>query len=90
MDANPYLEPEYFIQRQFNQGMKRLSGRFKQVWENQNGVCHHCGMPMDIRDDKKEIFFKVPKSESGKDDAWNMAYVHHHCQLLYTERRSKG
>jgi RNA-directed DNA polymerase len=37
MDANPYLEPEYFIQRQFNHGMKRLSGRFKQIWKNQNG-----------------------------------------------------
>jgi RNA-directed DNA polymerase len=88
MDANPYLEPEYFIQRQFNHGMKRLSGRFKQVWKNQNGCCYHCGQPIDIGDGK-DIFFKIPISKGGKDEVSNMAYVHNHCQLLYTERRSK-
>jgi RNA-directed DNA polymerase len=88
MDANPYLETEYFIQRQFNHGMKRLSGRFKQVWKNQNGCCHHCGLPMDTSDER-EIFFKVPKSVGGKDEVRNMAYVHSYCQFLYTERRSK-
>jgi len=88
MDANPYLEPEYFIQRQFNHGMKRLSGRFKLIWKNQNGCCYHCGLPMDISDER-EIFFKTPKSEGGKDEVRNMAYVHSHCQFLYTERRSK-
>ena len=88
MDANPYLEPEYFTQRQFDHGMKRLSGRFKQVWKNQKGCCYHCGLPMDTSDER-EIFFKVPKSEGGKDEVRNMAYVHKHCQFLYTERRSK-
>jgi RNA-directed DNA polymerase len=88
MDANPYLEPEYFIQRQFNHGMKRLSGRFKQIWKNQNGCCYHCGQPMDISDER-EIFFKTPKSAGGKDEVRNMAYVHSYCQFLYTERRSK-
>lgn len=88
MDANPYLEPEYFIQRQFDHGMKRLSGRFKQIWKSQNGCCFHCGLPMDTSDER-EIFFKVPKSEGGVDEARNMAYVHSYCQLLYTERRSK-
>lgn len=88
MDANPYLEPEYFIKRQFNHGMKRLSGRFKQIWRNQNGCCYHCGLPMDISDER-EIFFKVPKSEGGKDEVRNMAYVHSHCQFLFTERCSK-
>lgn len=39
--------------------------------------------------DEREIFFKVPKSEGGVDEARNMAYVHSYCQLLYTERRSK-
>jgi len=88
MDANPYLEPEYFIQRQFDHGMKRLSGNFKQVWKNQNGCCFHCGLPMGIGDEK-EIFLKIPKSKGGKEVVTNMAYVHNHCQLLYTERCSK-
>ena len=88
MDANPYIDTQYFIDRKFEHGMKRLSGRFKIVWKNQNGCCYHCGMPMEISDNR-EIFFKVSKSEGGLDEVRNMAYVHSHCQSLYTERRSK-
>lgn len=88
MDANPYFDTQYFIDRKFEHGMKRLSGRFKHVWKNQKGCCYHCGMPMEISDER-EIFFKVPKSSGGKDEVPNMAYVHKHCQVLYLERRSK-
>lgn len=88
MDANPYFDTQYFIDRKFEHGMKRLSGRFKLIWKNQNGCCYHCGMPMEINDDR-EIFFKVPKSAGGKDEVPNMAYVHKHCQQIYLECRSK-
>lgn len=84
MEANPYLDTEYFIKRKFEQGMKRLSGRFKLIWKNQNGCCYHCGMPMEISDDR-EIFFKVAKSMGGKDEVPNMAYVHKSCNQLFTE-----
>ncbi len=89
MDANPYLEAEYFAHRKFQRGMKRLSGRFKKVWRNQNGCCYHCGLPMDISDER-EIFYKIPKSMGGKDEVQNMAYVHRHCQSIYLERRAKA
>ena len=89
IDANPYFDTQYFIDRKFEHGMKRLSGRFKLVWKNQNGCCYHWGMPMEISDDR-EVFFKVPKSMGGKDEVRNMAYVHKHCQQIYLERcRSK-
>jgi RNA-directed DNA polymerase len=88
IDANPYFDTQYFIDRKFNHGMKRLSGRFKLVWKNQNGCCYHCDMPMEISDDR-EIFFKVPKSLGGKDEVPNMAYVHKHCNQIYLESRSK-
>ena len=32
--ANPFLDTEYFKERKFNQGMKKLSGRFKLIWKN--------------------------------------------------------
>lgn len=85
---NPYIDTEYFIQRKFNQGMARLSGRFKLIWKNQDGRCYHCGMPLSINDDR-EIFFKIPKSEGGKDIVSNMAYVHAECQRIYVESHSK-
>ncbi|MDD2586853.1 MAG: group II intron reverse transcriptase/maturase [Syntrophomonadaceae bacterium] len=88
MDATPYFDTQYFTDRKFNHGMKRLSGRFRLVWKNQNGCCYHCELPMEISDER-EIFFKVPKSYGGKDEVPNMAYVHKHCQQLYLERRSK-
>ena len=89
MDANPYFDTQYFMDRKFQQGMKRLSGRFKQVWKNQRGCCYHCGLPMDISDER-EIFFKVPKAMGGKDEVRNMAYVHRHCQQIFLERRAKA
>ena len=74
MEANPYLDTEYFTYRKFQHGMKQLSGRFKKVWRNQNGCCYHCGQPMEISDER-EIFYKVPKSMGGKDEVRDMAYV---------------
>lgn len=89
MVANPYFDTQYFNDRKFQHGMKRLSGRFKQVWKNQKGCCYHCGLPMDISDER-EIFFKVPKAMGGKDEVRNMAYVHKYCQIIFLERRAKA
>lgn len=88
MDANPYFDTQYFFDRKFEHGMKRLSGRFQLIWKNQNGCCYHCGMPMEISDNR-EIFFKVPKFMGGKDEVQNMVYVHKSCQQIYLECRSK-
>lgn len=87
-NANPFLDTEYFAQRKFNNGMKRLSGRFKLIWKKQQGRCFHCGMPMEIGEDR-EIFFKTPKTLGGLEQVDNMAYVHNYCQRLFTEGRSK-
>ena len=89
MSANPYLDSEYFIQRKIQNGMKRLSGRFKKIWRNQNGCCYHCGQPMEISDER-EIFYKIPKSMGGKDDVPNMAYVHKYCQSVFLERCARA
>lgn len=89
LEEHPYLDSEYFIQRKFQNGMKRLSGRFKKIWRNQNGCCYHCGQPMEISDER-EIFYKIPKSMGGKDDVPNMAYVHKYCQSVFLERRAKA
>ena len=88
INANPYFDTQYFLDRKFEHGMKRLSGRFKLIWKNQNGCCYHCGMPMEISDNR-EIFFKVSKSAGGKDELPNMAYVHKSCQQIYLECRLK-
>ncbi len=88
MDANPYFDAEYFKERKFGHGMKRLSGRFKMVWKNQNGCCYHCGLPMEINEER-EIFFKNSIIAGGKEEISNMAYVHAYCNRYYFECRSK-
>ncbi|CDX01779.1 RNA-directed DNA polymerase [Desulfitobacterium hafniense] len=88
LDMNPYIDRQYFMDRKFKNGMRRLSGRYKLIWKKQKGSCYHCGMPMDIRDER-EIFVKTSKSQPAKEPLLNMAYVHKHCQILYLESCSK-
>ncbi len=88
LDTNPFFDTEYFAKRKFQQGMRRLSGRFKEIWKNQNGCCYHCGMPIDIGEERETIF-KLPKALGGKEEIPNMAYVHSVCQKIFQERRSK-
>ena len=88
LNANPYLDHDYFIKRKFMSGAKRLSGRFKQIWNNQNGRCFHWGMPIDLGEDRK-LLFKTPKIKGGTETMDNMVYVHKHCNAVYFGSRSK-
>ena len=86
--ANPFLDTEYFRKRKFDKGMRRLTGKFKTIWKNQKGLCYHCGMPMDVSEER-EIFYLRPKSKAGTEDIRNMRYVHCACQQIYAECRLK-
>ena len=48
MNSNLYFDKQYFIDRKFEQGKRRLSGKFKRVWESQKGFCYHCKLPMEL------------------------------------------
>ena len=50
--------------------MHRLTGKFKMIWKNQNGLCYHCGMPMDVTEER-EIFYLAPKQRL----AWKMFVI---------------
>ena len=62
--ANPFLDEAYFQKRKFDKGMHRLTGKFKMIWKNQNGLCYHCGMPIDVTEER-EIFYLAPKAKAG-------------------------
>lgn len=38
-NANPFFDIEYFNEIKFKQGMKKLTGKFRRMWEKQNGCC---------------------------------------------------
>ena len=86
--ANPFLDEAYFQKRKFDKGMHRLTGKFKTIWKKQNGLCYHCGMPMDVTEER-EIFYLAPKAKTGVEDVRNMRYVHCACQRIYAENRLK-
>ena len=86
--ANPFLDEAYFQKRKFDKGMHRLTGKFKMIWKNQNGLCYHCGMPMDVTEER-EIFYLAPKAKAGMEDVRNMRYIHCTCQRIYAENRLK-
>lgn len=80
--ANPNLEPEYFEKRKFENGMRRLSGKFKVVWKKQRGICPLCGESIDLAE-KRKIRFKTPRIKGGTDRVDDMVYVHKDCEKLF-------
>ena len=86
--ANPFLDADYIRKRKFDKGMRRLTGKFKTIWKNQNGLCYHCGMPMAVTEER-EIIYLAPKSKTDMENVRNMRYVHCSCQRIYAENRLK-
>jgi RNA-directed DNA polymerase len=81
---NPYIDQEYFMDRNFKLGMKNLTGNFKEVWINQKGICPLCRKFLKIsNNDNREIHHIVPKVWGGSDCVSNMIYVHEQCHEDY-------
>ncbi|WP_244624893.1 group II intron maturase-specific domain-containing protein [Methanococcoides vulcani] len=79
LDKNPYTDKEYFVERKFNQGARKLSGMFKKVWINQKGKCHICNLPIDISADAEERPLHHKNGNHKDYIVSNLAYVHVHC-----------
>lgn len=80
--ANPYLEPEYFEKRKFENGMRRLSGKFKVVWKKTKWY-----LPIVRRKyrpcRKTENTLQNSTNKGGTDSVDNMVYVHKDCEKLF-------
>ena len=55
-DTNPYIHTEYLNKRKFEQGVRKLTGKFKKIWIKQKGLCYHCGTPMEINDNRDTFY----------------------------------
>jgi len=78
-NKNPYLDTKYFIERKLNQGIKRLSGKFKTVWKNQNGKCPICNLTIDINNSKEERPLHHKNGNHNDNRIPNLVYTHVHC-----------
>lgn len=74
--ANPYLDIEYFDERLGTNDISKANGKYKAIWERQNGRCYYCGEPIGTNQEKKIVFKRLSTDKTVK----NMAYIHASCE----------
>lgn len=81
---NPYIDHEYFRNRNFKLGARNLTGKFKDIWRIQRGICPICGELLEVsNNDNREIHHIVPKAWGGSDKVSNMTFIHENCHDDY-------
>lgn len=84
LTMNPFTKEgeEYFKERKFHKGARKISGKFKKIWIEQNGLCHKCNKPMDM---DNKILIKINKTidctnyNDQKDGKDIFVYCHENC-----------
>ena len=89
LDKNPYLDKDYYIKRQFDQGNRRLTGIFKKAWEKQEGKCPICKLPIDITLDANERPLHHKNGKHTDNRPSNLIYTHAHCHRQYHANNPK-
>ncbi|MBU3189084.1 group II intron reverse transcriptase/maturase [Clostridium bowmanii] len=80
LEMNPFLSDgkEYYAKRKYEIGLKYMSGKFKTIWERQNGLCCFCKLPLEPQGEK-ELHHIIPRKQGGDDTISNLAYCHTYC-----------
>ena len=76
-DVNPYIERDYYAKKRKFDRIQKITGKYKPVWERQDGKCFYCGKPILYDQDKTLVMIDHSKKESIA----NSAYVHSICTL---------
>ncbi len=81
-NANPYLEIDYFEEREKEKEIFNVVGKYKAVWRRQDGKCFYCNKPI-LADQRRTI---IPIDITKKTNLNNIAYIHTFCkedELIY-------
>jgi len=89
LNKNPYLDTEYFVERKLKQGIQKLTGKFKTVWENQEGKCHICNLLIDINNGGEERPLHHKNGNHDDNRVINLAYTHAHCHRQHHANNPK-
>ncbi|WP_080943730.1 group II intron reverse transcriptase/maturase [Methanosarcina barkeri] len=90
LGINPYLDKGYYAERKYNQGLRKLSGKFRKVWDNQEGICPICNFPIDINTDAVERPLHHKNGSHEDNRTYNLIYLHAHCHRQYHATNSKS
>ena len=72
-NVNPYIDFEYYEIREEKKDIQNVVGKYKSIWERQNGCCYYCGKPI-LCDETKEII-----EIAGVKRKYSEVYVHQRC-----------
>lgn len=75
-NANPYLELEYFENREKEKAIFNIVGKYKAIWTRQKGRCFYCGNPI-LFDQHRTV---VPINIALPPHTNNLAYIHLGCR----------
>lgn len=75
VDKNPYISWDYVEWRTHERDIHNVTGKYRQIWERQEGKCYYCGHRI-IRDEEKMLIEVDPDRRSY---VARMAYVHKRC-----------
>ena len=74
---NPYIERSYYNEKRRLDSIQKINGKYRPVWERQNGTCFYCGKPI-LYDQEKTL---IPIDHTRKESIANSAYIHSVCTL---------
>ena len=72
---NPYLDPEYYEWLQHRRDVQKASGKYRAVWNRQEGKCAYCGLPI-LADEEVDV---VEHTIGRGRGVHNLIYIHRQC-----------
>jgi RNA-directed DNA polymerase len=75
-NANPYLDSEYQEKRNNERDIQNVVGRYRSIWDRQDGKCYYCGAPI-LADQKKSI---AQTCSMKIHHIKNFVYIHAQCE----------
>lgn len=84
--SNPFIDRDYYEERTHNREIINVTGRYRAIWDRQNGKCYYCGRRI-LNDQPRTT---VPLNLDRPPSIANSVYVHRMCvqnelEVFFTE-----
>lgn len=86
LSKNVFLNRNYFEELEKDKDIQNCAGRYKKVWDRQEGKCYVCSKEIKKEQEKDIIFKKISADKTIR----NLAYVHKHCKDSIVEYADVG
>lgn len=73
---NVFLDRDYFEELEKHKDIQNCVGKYKKIWDRQEGKCYICSKEIKMEQSKEIIFKRCSKDKTIR----NIAYVHTYCK----------